>query len=324
MTNVFITIDTEYSLALFVRHGAESRQLNFDKSIRCNTPYGDVGVQYQLDMFDRYGLKAVFFVDPMPALIWGNGAIEDVVSPILKRGHDVQLHIHTEWLEYSGNKNPLGDRIGRNIKDFSLSEQQQLLDYARNILIEVGVPSPVAFRAGNYGANDNTLRALSKLGMQYDSSHCPGIAVSDCGIDLPKTQIAPAIHCGVTEVPIAAIASRAGCLRHAQLTALSSREMISAVEFAARQKAAQFTLVSHSFELMSRDRSKINKVVKRRFEALCLALSNMPNIKTTMYKDIDRDQFTNSEAISVLPYNFFRTAERYTEQLVSNQLYGGA
>ena len=59
------------------------------------TPDGEVGIEYQMDVFDRHGLKAVFFVDPMPALVWGVEAISDVVGPIVARGHDVQLHLHS-------------------------------------------------------------------------------------------------------------------------------------------------------------------------------------------------------------------------------------
>jgi hypothetical protein len=118
-----------------------------------------------MDVFERHGIKAVFFVDPMPALVWGTAAIEDVVGPIVVRGHDVQLHIHTEWLELAGDANPLGMRTGMNIKDFGVEEQCVLLDYARGVLIAAGAPGPVAFRAGNYGANDDTLRALAQLGI---------------------------------------------------------------------------------------------------------------------------------------------------------------
>jgi len=110
----------------------------------------------------------------MPGLIWGTAAIEDVVGPIVRRGHDVQLHIHTEWLELTGSANPVG-RTGTNIADFNLDEQCNLLDRARSLLVAAGAPLPRAFRAGNYGANDDTLRALAILGLSHDSSHCPGL-----------------------------------------------------------------------------------------------------------------------------------------------------
>lgn len=127
MTALYFTIDTEYSPGLTARGGRDTRQENFARSIACTTSNGAVGVGYQLDVFDRCGLKAVFFVDPMPALLWGVEAIADVIGPIIERGHDVQLHVHTEWLVLAGVDNPLGSRTGTNLKDFTFEEQCLLL-----------------------------------------------------------------------------------------------------------------------------------------------------------------------------------------------------
>jgi hypothetical protein len=128
MTQIYITIDTEYSAGLYKRAPDSSHRSNFDLSIAGKTPKGDVGIEFQMDVFDRHGLKAVFFVDPMPALVWGTQAITDIVRPIIDRGHDVQLHVHTEWLEYAGANNPVGNRVGLNIKDFNIGDQSILLD----------------------------------------------------------------------------------------------------------------------------------------------------------------------------------------------------
>lgn len=322
MTQVYITIDTEYSAALFRRLGAAGRQENFDRSIWGKTPGGDVGIGHQMDMFDRYGMKAVFFVDPMPALIWGTGAISDIVQPILARGHDVQLHCHTEWLEFAGDAGPACGRNGRNIKDFSAADQLAILAYAADILVAAGAPRPVAFRAGNYGANDDTLRALAKLGIAYDTSHCPGIAAGDCAIALPGSQHAPTVYCGVTEIPIGAICAAGGGMRHAQITALSAREMIAAVGFARASGAGCFTLVSHSFELMSRDRTRGNAILLRRFEKFCRLFANMPGVSTATYRDSPPKLDETPPQAACLPHSYLRTAERMIEQAIGNRIYG--
>jgi hypothetical protein len=62
---------------------------------------------------DDYGHKAVFFIDPMPALVYGEQIIADMVGPVVERGHEVQLHMHTEWLEWAKDS-PVEDRWGRN------------------------------------------------------------------------------------------------------------------------------------------------------------------------------------------------------------------
>lgn len=322
MTSLYFTIDTEYSPGFFRKLGRGGRKENFVCSIAGKTPAGTAGIFYEMDVLERHGLKAVFFVDPMPALVWGVEAIADIVGPIVARGHDVQLHLHSEWLEFAGADNPLSGRTGRDIQDFNLDEQCKLLDYARGVLIAAGAPTPVGFRAGNYGANDDTLRALAMLGMRYDSSHCPGIKDSPCGITLGVNSCDPIQHCGVIEVPIGCIEGPRGSLRHFQLTALSHVEVLAALRHATRQGQTSMTLVAHSFELLSRDRMKVNRVVKHRFECICAALGAMPDVATATYADQPPTVAAGAGASCPLPHNRLRTLRRYAEQTVGNLLYG--
>lgn len=322
MTSVYITIDTEYSSSLAARKGSGSREENFEKSIAGITPSGSVGIGYQLDIFDHYDLKAVFFVDPMPALLWGVEAISDVIGPIIERGHDVQLHLHAEWLALSEANNPLGKRTGTHIKDFTYDEQCQLIDYARSTLMAAGAPRPIAFRAGNYGANDDTLRALAELGFSYDTNHCPGIAESDCAISLGPEDRRPVQHCGVVEVPIGCIGSFGARLRHAQITALSSAETLAAIRHARFSRNCNFTLVSHSFELLSRDRTRVNQIVKQRFERLCAGLAKLDDISTTTYAQNPPTVSNLAPASPILPHNLLRSGLRLAKQATANVLYG--
>ena len=56
-----------------------------------------VGIAYQLAMLARHGLKATFFVDPMPTMVFGLDAIRPVVEAIVAAGQEVQLHLHPNW-----------------------------------------------------------------------------------------------------------------------------------------------------------------------------------------------------------------------------------
>lgn len=324
MTRLYITIDTEYEFGFTARMGADSRAANFAQSISCETPSGPVGVGYQMDVFDRHGLKGVFFVDPMPALVWGVAAIEDVVGPIIARGHDVQCHLHTEWLNIAGAGHPLKNgKTGPNIKHFRQDEQAALILYARDVLMAAGAPKPTAFRAGNYGANDDTLRALAELGFAYDSSHAPAIPASDCAISLGAEDRAPMDFQGITEVPVGCIGDPRQGMRHAQLTALSCAEILAALRHAQAQNIPDFTLVSHSFELLSRDRSKANRVVKSRFEKLCQQVAAMEGMATGTYADHPPAIDLNAKKPRpILPANNVRTGLRMAEQALSNAFYG--
>ena len=320
MTALYITIDTEYSFGLARRMRGGGRAENFASAIIGTTPSGPRGIQYQLDQFDAHGIKAVFFVDPMPALVWGTEAIADIVAPVVSRGHDVQLHLHTEWLELAGSANPLGTATGGNLRDFGFEQQCTLIDYAQRVLIAAGAPTPVAFRAGNYGANDDTLRALAALGISYDTSHCPGIAASECHISLGAEDRQVQRYCGTIEVPIGCIAAGGGALRHYQLTALTDAELLAALRHAVRGGQQQVTLVSHSFELLSRDRLRSNRVLQRRFERFCAGLAAVPGLTTATYAQ--RPPQIEGAAPAPLPHSPLRTLRRLAEQALGNALYG--
>lgn len=322
MTQVYITIDTEYSAGVVARGGRDTRTEAFARSIACASPKGDVGIFYQMDVFERHGLKGVFFVDPMPALIWGVEAIADVVGPIVARGHDVQLHCHTEWLQWAREASPVGQKTGSNLFDFTLDEQRAILGYARDVLVQAGAPSPVAFRAGNYGANDDTLRALAALGLEYDTSHCPALSPGGSKISLHAHHRSPMQHCGVIEVPVGCIRSFGDKLRHAQITALSAWEMLAALEHARERSITSFTLVSHSFELFGRERGRPNALLVNRFEKLCQGIAAMEGVTTATYSKNPPQVSEMRACRPVLPHSEVRTALRMAEQAVGNLFYG--
>lgn len=310
MTPVFLTIDTE----LMWRHHAAGLPLA-EMARRSLEPAG-VGVGYQLAQLARHGLKATFFVDPMPALVFGIAPFRDLVRSILAAGQEVQLHLHPNW---SG---ACADDAGRaaarfELIDYSRTEQQALIGQARDLIEEAGAPRPNAFRAGSYAANDDTLAALAALGFAYDSSHNGSEAPWPSAIDLPRTRIAPVARGGIVEVPVTLIEDRAGHLRHFQICALSAREMRAALDHAAARGHAAVTIVSHGFELANRAGTRCNRVHRARFDALCAMLGRRrADLPTTHFADapvlaLDRDD-------RPLAPSMLRTGGRQLEQLWSN------
>jgi peptidoglycan/xylan/chitin deacetylase (PgdA/CDA1 family) len=322
MTRVYITIDTEYSSGFCTGRSRAERAENYARCIACLTPDGPAGITHKLELLKRYGQKAVFFVDPMPALIWGIGAIEDIVGPIIEAGQDVQLHCHTEWLAIAGMDNPLASgRTGQNIADFPLDEQIEILSFARDVLIAAGAPPPVAFRAGNYGANDDTLRALAEIGIAYDTSHTPALPDA-CRISLGPEHRDLLLHHGVTEVPISTIGTLGGGQRHAQITALTLAEMTAAIRHTRDEGHENFVLVSHSFELINRRRLAVNQVVRRRFTGLLRELNHISRVTTANFRDDPPRLASGLQPSQPVPATALRTGMRLAEQWVSNTLYG--
>ena len=190
------------------------------------------------------------------------------------------------------------------------------------MLVSAGAPRPIAFRAGNYGANDDTLRALAACGLLYDTSHTPGIEGGDCEISLGPEDRLPLSHRGVIEVPIGSIATLTG-QRHAQITALSAREIAKAVRHARKAGASSFTLVSHSFELVNRRKRRVNRIVARRFERICETLAETRGVRSGTYAN-DPPRITDVDPDEVLlPPDPVANSLRVAEQAVANVLYAG-
>jgi hypothetical protein len=312
MTQVFITIDTELSAALY-QSGATADE-NFARSVACD----GFGIGWQMDRLEAHGLTGVCFVDPMPALVYGADVVARIVAQIVERGHEAQLHLHPEWLAWAKDQ-PVGDQRGRSIGDFMLEDQITLIALAHQYLIDAGAPPPTAFRAGNYGANDDTLRALASLGIGYDASFNATYLGNPCHIGLSRDQIDPVERLGVIEVPVSAIEDRPGHLRHAQICALSNQEIAQALGHAAATQRPALTIVTHSFEMMSRDRKRPNRTVMKRFETMCRTIADHPALSSAGFNDLDLRPATTPP--SRLGPNFARTGRRVVEQAFATLAY---
>lgn len=323
MTRALITIDTELSAGRQAQGMAVDA--NYDSSFTGLIDGKSFGVGWLMERMAAHGIKGVFMVDPMPGLVHGPEIVERMVQPILAGGHDVQLHIHTEWLEWA-KESPVEGRTGRNIGDFSLEDQVTLIGWARDALVRAGAPAPNAFRAGNFGANDDTLRALERLGLQWDSSFNADYAGRECRIALPRAMIDPVLAGRVAEAPVAGIFDRPGHFRPAQICALSAAEMVQALDHAAATGAHSFVTVTHSFEMMSRDRTRPNLAVMKRCEALCRAIADHPGVRPALFADLPvppaRDGIREGAGLPTrLPPNRLRTWSRMAQQAWANWRY---
>ncbi len=311
MTHVFLTVDTEFAW----RHHVAG--LDADAIYARSIEPAGVGLSFQLALLKRHGLKACFFVDPMPALIFGLDPVRRMVSTILDAGQEAQLHLHPNWTGAC-----LGDRGAACARfemiDYDLDAQRDLILGAAELLVAAGAPNPVAFRAGAYSANDDTLAALAQLGFVYDSSHNGAASPWPSQIGLPARTIAP-VWRGVTEVPVTVIEDAPGNLRTFQLCALSAAEARDALEHAAINDHAAVTIVSHGFELANRAGLRANAVHVRRFERLCEMLDERRDqLPTAHFRD--RPDLSLGRDDAPLGPNMLRTRWRQAEQLWSNMI----
>jgi hypothetical protein len=242
------------------------------------------------------------------------------VEEIKARGHDVQLHLHPEWLRLI-DPSPLPGRRGSNLHEFTEDEQFVLLGRGLDNLRAAGAGAVCAFRAGNYGANFDTLRALRRLGIRFDTTLNPCYLTTTCRMETPEPVLQPVELHGVREFPVSVFRDWPGHLRHAQLCSCSAREMRGALTQAWAAGWESFVIVSHSFELLGRRKQTTrppvpDRVVIARFERLCRFLADHPDrFRTATFAGLPA---AGSAAPAVRPIRsrLTRTAGRMVEQLV--------
>lgn len=309
-TRVLITIDTE-----FLWRPDRLRQ-GWEQLFALSCEPAGVGVPYQLAMLARHGLKACFFVDPMPACLFGLDPVKRMIEPILAAGQEVQLHLHPQW---SGARRDGGTDSVFELTGHDEAGQRALIARARDLLVAAGAPDPIAFRAGSYAANDATLRALAGLGIRYDSSHNGSHHPWPSALSLPAARIAPMLHEGVIEMPVTQIRDGSG-LRHLQICAVSSAELAAALDHAAAETHAAVTIVCHSFELATRSGGRPNATHVRRFEALCAMLAERCDaLPTAFFADLDGMPLDRDDR--PLAHHPIRALSRRVEQLWSSHVH---
>ncbi|HEY0028580.1 MAG TPA: polysaccharide deacetylase [Allosphingosinicella sp.] len=310
-TRILLTVDTELRWRPYA--AGATWQENLARSF---DPAG-VGVSWQLEMLARHGLSACFFVDPMPAEVYGLEPIRAMVAPILAAGQEVQLHLHPCWRSVAAGK---ADGEGFELTGFTPADQRALIAKARGLLIEAGARPPIAFRSGSFAANLATLAMLAAEGFAFDSSHNGSEHPWPSDLPLAPEQIAPLALAGLVEVPVTQIEDAPGHLRPMQFCAVSSEEIEAALLHAEAEGHPLVTIVSHSFEFASRDGARPNRTLCRRFEKLCAFLGaereRFPTVRFTDLADLPLD--TRGRP---LPARRLRTAKRMAEQLWSNAVY---
>lgn len=139
----------------------------------------DWGVFRQAAIFQRHGISATFFVDCYEYTLWGDGQLEDVCCRLVEMGQDVQIHTHPSWRD--DIHDPAWLRSLKRDKSFlpqdhdfmaklSFSQQVEVLERGIELLLKWIGRRPIAHRSGGYSIDENTVSALVKVGIPFDSS----------------------------------------------------------------------------------------------------------------------------------------------------------
>jgi len=247
----------------------------FQRYVFGRSRQGDFALPKTLEILNRHGLLGVFFVEPLFAARFGIEHLSTITSLIGSAGQDVQLHMHTEWVDELPAP-PIQDhaRKRQHLHFHTLDEQRTLLSFALGLMEQAGVAKPQAFRAGSFACNRDTFRALRENGIAIDSSlnACTDIS----GADLRPLDVheKPSWIEGVYSVPVAVYDDGFGKPRSAQVNGSSFRELQEALESASQHGCTDFVIVSHNFEMLKPGSSEPDPWVVKRFESLCRYLAD--------------------------------------------------
>lgn len=156
--------------------------------------------EYMLQIAQKYEARFTFFFEVIEYWHikeeWENGnnmgydvnpvrAMEDQIRDAVKHGHDVQLHLHPQWIDayWQDGKWHVSEkdwRLGDYDKDgeYSLKELFARGKKTLENIIQPIKPDYVcnSIRAGGYCVqpSEQIVKVMRETGFQYDSSVCPG------------------------------------------------------------------------------------------------------------------------------------------------------
>lgn len=313
MLDVFLTVDVEIWCDGWLNID-EKFPAAFRKYIYGPTTRGQFGLPYQLKLLKSHGLTGVFFVEPLFSTRFGSQPLAEIVGLVRESAQEVQLHLHTEWVDEAKAPLLIGPIVKRqHLRYFSLEEQTTLITLGAELLNNAGACDINAFRAGSFAFNADTLGALASCGIPFDSSYNASMFGPDSGV-MPGVTVVEPIECrGAFEYPMTVFSDGTDSLRHAQLTACSSHEMEGLLWQALETGRRAFIILSHSFELMNQSLDRPDDVVVGRFQKLCSFLDkNRDSFRVRGFQELT-PQIAQHQPVP-LSSPIWRTGARMIEQ----------
>jgi len=273
---VFITFDVECSMG-----GAWQNPLLKPISPRLGMmgEYGPnrFGVPLICDILKKANLKATFFLEPFNEDLGWPGETEPVARYLVEKGQDVQLHIHPNHVHYGLHRAGMPFQRTDQMADLPQPRQKELIMRGSDLLESWTGTCPIAFRAGNMGASEETLAALTEAGLWIDSSYTFPYVGGQCLFQESERYNGSKWYGEILEVALSAYQQPNIPGLHpakpVDLMGSSFEECRDAVQMIC-DAGGDAVAILHSFSLFKvRDKQynggKLNRVVTRRFERFC-------------------------------------------------------
>ena len=240
------------------------------------------GIPLIMDLLEQHGMRGTFFVNPHMDAWYPEAEVEAMVRSIVDRGHDVQLHPHPEFRCFRRCKPAelqcrfLCTRAEGRLAGASLENQVTILREGAESLARWSGRYPVAFRGPALLADENTLKALARVGIPVDSSVAgPQHPLASV---LPVNQLG--VHGGILEIPLLAYEEDLLVRRRVRFLDQESStlaEQVSLLEQAGSRGVGAVPLLMHSFSFCDPANACPVPANIERFEALLSYLASRPD-----------------------------------------------
>ena len=268
------------------------------------------GLPLITDILNRNKLAATFFVEAFMDEQGYPGKSEPICRFLLDKGQDVQLHIHPNNKHYALSLQRKPYPFTDQISDLTPDAQRALLkEGCERITRWTGRP-PVAFRAGNMGASEETLEQLAAIGMQIDSSYSFPMAGGQCRFSSEEPYNGSRWYGGVLELALSGFHQARLPGMHSSkpldLMGISFQECRDAIQRICGQ-GADAVLILHSFSLfkvrnLQYHRGRPNRVVASRLRRLCQWLrDNSVAYPTRTFAELARTIATSQYQANAAP-----------------------
>jgi len=184
---LIITIDTEVPQGLGSDYDASCQ--GFRSFVYGKVDQTDYGFPKIMEICNKHNCKATFFVSVFDYGKYGESAIAEVCRKILQDHHDDQLHTHP---------NRVYDKKKPEMCLYPLNKQIQIVKDGKALLMKWTGENLIAHRAGAYGLNEDTLKALHANEIPIDSSMFYNH--HNCKVTWTKNKVVE--RNGIIEIPV--------------------------------------------------------------------------------------------------------------------------
>lgn len=278
-TEITITIDTEASVA-----GAFSDPLNnkpvIDQPVFCKIGDKEHGLGYLLETFQKFGIKASFFVECAQYYYFGDEPMRSVMKRILDAGQDAQLHVHPCWLNFNKDSRIGSFPTDDSCKGRSYEELKRIFELSIEVFERWAGKRPEAIRTGSLVTDLNVYKVMNDLNIPLSSNVAVGVDVP-AEIELQLYGGRNTVN-GVMELPVFSYKDMnifgKENIKSWQITSCSWPETKYLLKKARLLGIENIVIFTHPFEYIKKADQRFekitpNRVNQSRLEKLCQFIS---------------------------------------------------